>query len=140
MKNVTEMSDISNGYYVSAKRWLSDLEFFKIETAFLIHLKRDYFFTRLADLGDPEKLETIGNKLVLLVDDIHQTVVQVHAQLKQLELVAENDIVENIKNLGETNTILESLMTNLTNEYREVKKQLFLCIEVVVRETEFLAG
>jgi hypothetical protein len=140
MKNVTEMSHTSEGYYITARRWISDLEFFKIETAFLIHLKRDYFFTRLADLGDAEKLETIGNKLVLLVDDIHQAEVQVQAQLKQLELVAENDVVENIKDLGETNNILYSLMTNLTNDYREVKKQLFICIAVVVRETEFLAG
>jgi hypothetical protein len=43
MESTTTMSVRSLQYYVIARRWASDLDFFKIEAAFLHHLMDDYF-------------------------------------------------------------------------------------------------
>ena len=72
MENVTEMSDKSAEYHVIARRWKSDLEFFKIESAFLSRLKQDYYFTRLKDYNNTEQLQKAGEHLLKLRMEILQ--------------------------------------------------------------------
>ena len=140
MENVTEMSDRSAEYHVIAKRWKSDLEFFKIESAFLGRLKQDYYFTRLSDYSNTEELQRAGDKLLKLQADILLAESHVDAQLHQLRQVAENEVEENRDNLALTNAAVGHLMISLTHEYQEVKKQFFTAIETIFRELEALAG
>ena len=140
MENVTEMSDRSAEYHVIAKRWKSDLEFFKIESAFLGRLKQDYYFTRLSDYSNTEELQRAGDKLLKLQADILLAESHVDAQLHQLRQVAENEVEENRNNLALTNAAVGHLMISLTHEYQEVKKQFFTAIETIFRELEALAG
>lgn len=140
MENVTEMSDRSAEYHVIAKRWKSDLEFFKIESSFLSRLKKDYYFTRLSDHNNPEELQKAGDALLKLQADILAAEVKVDAQLNQLAQVAENTLEENRKALALTNAAVGHLMINLTHEYQEVKKQLFGIVETIFREIEFVAS
>ena len=140
MENVTEMSDRSAEYFVIAKRWKSDLEFFKIESSFLSRLKNDYYFNRLSDYHNPEKLQEADANLLSLQADILLAEIQVDAQLRQLTAVAENILEENKENLALANATIGQLMINLTHEYQEVKRQLFLNVEAVFRELKALAG
>ena len=140
MENVTEMSDRSAEYHVIAKRWKSDLEFFKIESSFLRRLKQDYYFTRLSDYCNPEELQKMADNLLKLQLDILEAEPQVNAQLHQLTEVAENSLEENTETLAVTNATIGHLMINLTHEYQAVKKELFTALETVFREQEFEAS
>ena len=140
MENVTEMSDRSAQYYVIAKRWKSDLEFFKIESSFLSRLKQDYYFTRLTDYNNTEQLQKAGEHLLKLQLDILKAENQVDAQLHQLTEVAENNVEDNAGNLALTNAVVGHLMIDLTHKYQEVKKEFFKAVETIFRELESLAG
>ena len=140
MENVTEMSDRSAEYHVIAKRWKSDLEFYKIESSFLRRLRRDYYFTRLKDYRNTEQLQKAGDKLLKLQLDILQAETNVDAQLHQLTEVAENNLEENTKTLALTNAAVGHIMINLTHEYQEVKKEIFTAVETIFQELEFQAG
>ena len=140
MENVTEMSDRSAEYHVIAKRWKSDLEFYKIESSFLRRLRQDYYFTRLKDYRNTEQLQKAGDKLLKLQLDILQAETNVDAQLHQLTEVAENNLDENTKTLALTNAAVGHIMINLTHEYQEVKKEIFTAVETIFQELEFQAG
>jgi len=140
MENLTEMSDRSAEYHVIAKRWKSDLEFFKVECAFLSRLKQDHYVTRLSGYRNPEELQKLGDQLLKLQADILIAEYQVDAQLHQLTQVAENILDENGKNLALTNAAVGHSMISLTHEYQEVKKRLFAVLETIFREFEMLAN
>jgi hypothetical protein len=140
MENATEMADRSAEYHVIARRWKSDLEFFKIEAAFLSRLKKDYYFTRLSDYCNIRELQLAGEKLVKLQADILRAESQVDAQLHQLAAVAENNLEENTRKLALTNAAVGHLMIGLTHEYQQLKKQLFAIVETVFRELDLLTG
>jgi len=140
VENVTEISERSAEYHVIAKRWKSDLEFFKVESSFLGRLKQDYYFTCLSAYRHTEELQREAQKLLKLQDDILWVEAHVDAQLHQLTQVAENEVEENPKKLALTNATVGNLMTSLTHEYQEVKKQFFTSVETIFRELEALAG
>jgi len=135
MENEIEISSRSEAYYVITRRWASDLEFFKIETNFLHRLQQDYFI-RSTDEFTVEKLREISFQLVRLHDDMRSADSQLNSQLKKIEAIAENEIPENIKVLSITHLALSHLMTNLIDEYRDIKKQLFTLVETIMRENE----
>jgi hypothetical protein len=135
MENVTEMSDRSAEYHVIARRWKSDLEFFKIESAFLYSFKQNYYFTRLPDYRNMEELQKASDKLQKLQVDILTAESRVDGQLHQLTEVAENKIEENSRKLALTNAEVGHLMISLTHEYQEIKKQIFASVETIFHLT-----
>lgn len=140
MKNVNKTSGQQLAeYHVIAKRWKSDLEFFKIESAFLIRLKRDYYFTRLSDYRNTEELQKAGDQLIKLQHDILLAESQVDAQLHELAEAERKPLDENTRKLALTNASVGHLMINLTHEYQQVKKQLFTIVETIFLELEILA-
>ncbi|CAN5488454.1 hypothetical protein BH09BAC6_BH09BAC6_33820 [soil metagenome] len=122
MESNTKMSARSLQYYVIAKRWLSDLEFFRIETAFL-HKLLDYYITRLQDDDHIHKLIATGKALYKLED--MEVGAMLTKQIRQLELMAEDILPEDTEALAATQVQLEYFMTNLTREYRSVKQEVF---------------
>lgn len=137
MENVTEMSDRAEQYYISTKRWVSDLEFFQIETDFLRHLQSDYFI-RLFEPNDVQQLKDVGNKLLKLQLDMKDAHMQCSIQLDRLSLIAENIVTEDISYLSIENNTLSDMIVTLTQEYYDVKKELFKLAESVMRENKFL--
>ena len=133
METVTSMSSRSLQYYVVARRWSSDIEFFKIETAFL-HRLLDNYFLRLCEREYIEQLEQTGMKLLKLEREESLADLLINEQLKYVELMAEDIIYENADELAVNQVKLEYLMTNLTRDYREVKKELFTLVEATMRE------
>lgn len=137
METSAELSARAQQYYVLSRRWESDLEFFKIETAFLHRLLDDYF-VRLLNPVYFEDLKQTGARLFDLEKDESELRKQLSGHLKQLELVAENIIPEDIGNLTDAHVEIGSLVSKLVNEYREVKKQLFALVERAMTEKKLI--
>lgn len=135
METTTAMSARSLQYYVIARRWLSDLEFFRIETSFL-HRLLESNISHLRDHDHIDKLIATGKTLQKLeqmeVDDLLKN------QIKQLELMAEDIIPEDTEAFASTQIQLEYFMTNLTREFRLVKQELFRLILDVEHEDKMI--
>ena len=125
MQTTSTMSARSLQYYVIARRWLSDLEFFKIETSYLHRLMDDHI-ARLQDDAHIHKLIAAGKALQQLekmeVDDL------LTGQITQLELMAEDIIPEDSESLSSTQVQLEYFMTDLTRRFRTVKQDIFALV------------
>lgn len=139
MEKLTIMSARSLQYYVIAKRWASDLEFYKVETAFLQHLLDEYF-TRLCQPDMLNELKEVGKELTALEDDEQQAEVQLTKQIKQLELVAEEVVHEDTEELATAQVQLEYTIMNLNRQYREVKQKLFALVENVLHDFKLISG
>ncbi|MES2265145.1 MAG: hypothetical protein V4520_00200 [Bacteroidota bacterium] len=109
-------------YYVIAKRWASDLEFFRLENHFLQKLL-DRYLGQLQDQPQFSQLVKAGNELHELEQMVDNDLFA--RQLKQLELMAEDIIPEDIDALTEVQIKLEQQMSNLTRLFRNVKKEIF---------------
>jgi len=128
METALSLSARSQQFYVMCRHWQSDMEFFKIETAFLHRLLDDYFVQLLS----PEffdKLKETSQKLFGLEKDENSLRQQLASHIKQMELTAENVIPEDTEKLADTQATLESLLFKLINEYRDVKKEMFALVE-----------
>lgn len=137
MENLTEMSDRAEQYHTLAKRWSSDLEFFQIETDFLLQLQRDYLI-RLTGKVAGETLKAIDDQILGLQLDMHEAAVRCREQLDRLTAIAENVTPEDISYLLTENNGLADLMVNLNQEYQEVKKALFTQVKRVMHEYKLL--
>ena len=137
MENITEMSDRAEQYYISTNRWVSDLEFFQVEADFLRNLQQDYFIS-LSEPVDIEKLKDIGNKLLKLQLNMKDAHKECSLQLDRLTQIAENKATEDISYLSVKSNSLSDLISNLTQEYFDVKKELFQLAENIMREKKFL--
>ncbi len=135
MGTITSMSARSLQYYVIDRRWASDIEFFKIETAFLHRLLDDYF-VRLCNPVHIDQLKYVGKNLLKLEKEECQADLLITEQLKNVELMTEDIIPENADELTVNQVKLEYLMTNLIREYREVKQELFALVESVMVENK----
>ncbi|MES2062424.1 MAG: hypothetical protein V4456_10925 [Bacteroidota bacterium] len=135
METLNALSARSLQYYVMAEHWASDLEFFKIESVFFDKLISEYFIA-IAEASGTEALRHVLNKISRLKEDEQATAKMLTEQLQQLELMAEDFIPENIDSIQGKQVQLEHLITNLTREFREVKKDLFLTIERVIKESK----
>ena len=133
------MSARSLQYYVIARRWASELEFFKIETAFFRRLLDDYSF-RLSDQAYFEEFKRTGRELFELEEESARAGMLLIKQLKHVELMAEDIIPENAEELAINQVHLEYLMTNITRDYREVKKSLFQLVENVLKDNKRITG
>lgn len=132
MGTTTAGSARSIQYYVITKRWASDLEFFQIETSFLYDLIVDYFM-RLCEPAYIEKFKRLTKSLTRLEIDKKYADRVLAEQLKHLEQMAEDIIPEDIDSLSEKQIQLEYLITDLINEYRDVKSELFTLVSNIRR-------
>ena len=139
METLNVLSARSLQYYVMAEHWASDLEFFKIESAFFDKLIKEYFIP-IGEISGIEALHGLLNKISRLKEDEQATCKMLTEQLQQLELMAEDFIPENIDSIQGKQVQLEYLITNLTHEFRVVKKDLFLTIEHVMKESKNPVG
>ena len=140
METITALSSRTLQFYVIARRWASDLEFYKIETAFFNRLLDDYF-TRLTDADHFEKLKHTAKLLLKLEDDRVKTLNLLNEQIKYLELMAEDIVPENVDELRGKQIKLEYMVSTLTKEFRSTKQDLFALIESVApSQGRFLAN
>ncbi|MFA6082696.1 hypothetical protein [Mucilaginibacter sp.] len=112
-------------YYVIARRWSSDLEFFRLESGFLQRLL-DRYMSRLQGHSQFGKLVKAGEDLQELERMVDGDLLD--RQLTQLELMAEDVIPEDADALTEVQVKLERLMSKLTQRFREVKQEVYALV------------
>jgi len=132
METLNAMSARSIQYYVISRKWSSDLSFYKIETAFLHRLIEDHFIM----LSAPENidaLKTAGKKLLRLEVEISNADKVLADQIKQIELMTEDIIIEDAEALAVTQVQLEKMIGEITCQFRELKINLFELVEHVMK-------
>jgi SMC interacting uncharacterized protein involved in chromosome segregation len=90
----------------------------------------------LPDKTNIRELSKTGMKLYQLEKNEARVSHMLDAQLKQLELMAEDIIPENAEKLAGTQVHLESLVSTIIHEYRAVKKEIFEVIENVMKNNK----
>jgi len=128
METALSLSARSQENYVLCRHWESDLEFFRIETAFLHRLLDDYF-VQLLSPEHIKELKKSSQKLFELEKEENSLRQQITTHMKQIELAAESVIPEDAEKLADDQATIESLLIKLINDYREVKKEMFALIE-----------
>lgn len=131
MKISVELSTKSGQYYVRAEHWASDLEFFKIESAFIHHLLEKYAVS-LSSSADLERLKKIWRELRVLDEERQKIEILIHEQLELIARVAENVVPENLEKIEASHLTIELMMTEVTKKYRELKKHLFETVEHLI--------
>lgn len=137
MGYVTTFSTSSLKQYVIVRRWTSDIEFFKIETAFL-HRLLDEHFIGLCSSNLVERLKQVGAELLDLEKNESKAGKKLHYQLRELGWIAKNLISENKDRLLASQVEIEYMMVNLIRQYHEVKKEIFSLIEEIRHENKQL--
>jgi len=134
METTLNRSARSLQFYVIAKKWFSDLQFYKIETAFFHSLVEDHFI-HLTGAKYATDLRQVNNDLLRLDKDIEETEGLLGGQIKHVELMAEDFIPEDTGSLTITQVQLEYRIAGLLREYRQLKAELFKLVGRVMRET-----
>jgi len=124
METLTKLSARSLEYYINARRWKADLDFFKVEIVFFNWLISSHFM-KFIDAVQQERLQKLQDKLAMIRKEKAQIKDLLNEQLKTLELLAEEPFVISNENLTNSQSQLEYLMTDISREYREVKTYLF---------------
>ena len=128
MKEESPSSSRSIQYYVAATKWNSDLNFFKIEASFFRRLL-DRRLKNVFPTGSAVAQWEIRQKLEALETEQCYTEKKLGMQLREIELMAEDVIPENIDALVSMQVQLEFAMAALTKTFREVKKEIFGLID-----------
>jgi hypothetical protein len=129
METKASLSSRSIQFHIVAIKWASDLNFFKIETAFFHRLLEDYFKESPATLT---QVGTDAEKLRVLDAEIHKAEIKLGLQVRWIELMAEDLIPEDTGAIAAEQVRLEKLMADLTLHFRELKMHLFGLVEGVL--------
>lgn len=111
-------------YLVIARKWSSDLEFYKLEIKFLRSLLGVNFISLLNN-GDKEIVKRINNDLIQVEEDNIRLECALIDQIKQLELMAEDVIPEDATTIAGKQIRLEYMVTDLFSEYKDLKREIF---------------
>jgi hypothetical protein len=130
--NITSINR-SQQYKVAARQWISEINFFSTETAFLQNLLQGCI-PLLSDKTFAEKRKMTVKRLIKLEADKNYSDHILTEQFEMLEHAARVRLPENEVELACKQMELEFLMGSLNEEYREVKRELFLLIESVFPE------
>ena len=131
MESLNSLSARSLQYYVIAKKWNADLEFYKVEIRFLRSLLEEYFFT-MANIGEEANFKQVSDELMKLEVDKNQLDRLLNDQIKELELMSEDVVYEDVTMLTGQQINLEYMVTSIFNEYKEVKKKIFMLVKKVL--------
>jgi hypothetical protein len=130
MESLNGLSARSIQYLAIAKKWSSDLEFYKLEIKFLRSLLGANFIT-LQNNGDKETVKRINNDLVLIDGEKTQLECLLDDQIKQLELMAEDVIPEDVTTIAGKQIRLEYMVSDLFSEYKDLKREIFDLVQEV---------
>ncbi|MBB2147534.1 hypothetical protein [Pedobacter gandavensis] len=137
METLTKLPPRFLEYYINVRRWKTELDFFNTEVVFLNRLMEEHFLQLIAE-DRILKLKQLGNKLAVLMKEKHQIKEVLDFQLKEIELLAEGLLKEKTAMLEGKQAHLEYQMIDLIHEYREVKRELYVFMEVVLDERRLL--
>ncbi|MEO7216524.1 hypothetical protein [Mucilaginibacter sp.] len=126
-------------YNMLARRWIAELNFFNIETAFL-KSQLDVCIIRLSDQTFAERLRIAIKKITKLEEDKKYSDYMLNDQFEISEQIGEELLHENESALASKQMELDYLMRNFNVEYCEVKTELFLLIKTISLQNKQLTG
>lgn len=132
--NIT-LTNRSQQYQVVARQWISEINFFSIETTFLQNLLQGCIPV-LSDSTFEERRKITCKRLLKLEADKNYSDHILTEQFEMLEQISCERLPENEVELACKQMELEFLMGSLNEEYREVKKELFSLVESVLTENK----
>ena len=138
METRNGLSARSLQYLVIAKKWSSDLEFYKLEIKFLRGLLEANFNTLLNN-GDKENVKRINNDLVQIDAEKVQLECSLNDQIKHLELMAEDIIPEDMTIVAGKQIRLEYMVSDLFSEYKDLKREVFDLIQEALSQGKQLS-
>src|SRR6202007_597257 len=112
MEAKISLSSRSIQFYVVSGKWASDLNFFKIETAFFHRLVNEHF-KNLIVADRIAQFSATTERLGALDAEIHKTEVKLGLQLRLIELMAEDVIPEDTDSLAGEQVQLEQMMAGV---------------------------
>jgi hypothetical protein len=130
--NIT-LPNCSQHYQVAARQWISEINFFTIETAFLQNLLQGCK-PLLSDKTFAEKRKITVKRLQKLEVGKNYSDYILNEQFEMLEQAIRVPLPANEVELACKQMELEFLMVSLNEEYREVKKELFSLVESLLPE------
>lgn len=133
MQILPTISARSLQFYVIARHWAADMEFFQTEAAFFDRLLNEHFMA-LANSAHVSRLSNLIKKIASLNAEERHADKLLTEQIEQLELMAEDVIPEDTDQLAQKQIYLENLIGTITHEYRQVKKDLFSLVEELMRD------
>ncbi|HTK18959.1 MAG TPA: hypothetical protein VL442_05590 [Mucilaginibacter sp.] len=128
METLNSLSTRSLQYFVIAKKWSSDLEFYKIEIKFLRSLLENNYFI-IQNNGEKDTLKRINNDLILLDAEKKQLEQALDEQIKQLELMSEDVIPEDATQVAGKQIRLEYMVADLFSKYKDLKREIFYLVQ-----------
>lgn len=128
METINSLSSRSLQYFVIAKKWSSDLDFYKFESGFLRSLL-DSYYSMLANKDEKAGIKQLNNELLKLDTDKNQLEKLLGEQIIQLELMSEDVIPEDTAILISKQIQLEYCINKIFKDYRELKKSVFQLIQ-----------
>lgn len=127
METLTTLSSRSLQYYVTAKQWSADLDFFRIEKVFFKELLNQ--FTRDSDVNENFVSDNLIVKLQALNQELIEAGAAVAEYLNKLELIADQKIPEIKEKLVPEHACLEYRIIDLVGEFRQLKLELFKAVK-----------
>lgn len=131
METITSLSSRSIQYFAIAKKWSSDIEFYKHEVKFLRSLVDECFFNT-QNAAERKKLAEINNELMELDAEKNQLERLLNEQIKELELMAEDVIPEDANHIACKQIGLEYMVNDLFAGYKELKCEIFKLVETIL--------
>ncbi|MGZ3755948.1 MAG: hypothetical protein ACXVAY_10765 [Mucilaginibacter sp.] len=137
MEDQQSLPECVHQYRVNNKRWVSDLDFFKIEMVFLQRLVNEHF-NNLIRYSHIEILKYIYTQLIKINKEINQLSDLLSEQIIKLESIKAKNATVDIKELALTQARLDLQVNTLIKTYRGIKMELFTVVEDVIHENQFL--
>ena len=129
----------SVSYYVHARRWLSELEFFQLEVSFLGRLLADYFIRLTADRQCCQKLKGSEENLVKLEKEISELAMQLQEHIHLIDRESRRPAGGG-EALAARQVAMDIRIAKLTGRYRHTKCKLFDVVAAIVSKNKLLAG
>lgn len=127
MQTLTTLSARSLQYYIIAKRWSADLDFFRIEKDFFKELLKQ--LAPESDVNENFVHEGLNVKLQNLNQELMEGGAAVAEYLNKLELIADQKFPEIRASLIPEHACLEYRMLDLVDEFRQLKLELFKAVK-----------
>ena len=141
MEALNSLSARSLQYFVIAKKWSADLEFYNIEMKFLRSLLENNYLI-LQSNGEKDTLKRINNDLMRLDVEKNQLEWALDEQIQQLERMSEDVIPEDATQVAGKQIRLEYMVIELFSEYKDLKREIFYLVQEAVvqnRQLGYLA-
>lgn len=137
METLNSLSARSLQYFVIAKKWSSDLEFYKIEIKFIRSLLENNYFI-LQNNGEKDTVKRINDDLMRLDVEKNQLERALDEQMQQLELMSEDVIPEDATQVAGKQIRLEYMVTDLFSEYKDLKREIFYLVQEATMQNKQL--